>query len=273
MRIVLQPDLGTRDPDLVEELRGAPVGGRPVHAKVRLERLADLSADGQDRVQRGHRVLEDHCDLPATDLPQLRVVELQQVLPAEHGGPARHAPVASEDPEQRERGHALAAARLADDAECLTWGDVEGDAVDRVDQAAPRPELDVEILDRQERLARHQPRPRSLGSSASRSPSPIRLKPSTEITIATPGMSARKGAVCRYSLTSVSMLPHSGVSSGSSSPIPRKPSPATSMIAVAIASVPWTITGEIEFGRMCEKRIAGRRIPAARAARTKSASR
>ena len=33
------------------------------------------------------------------------------------------------------------------------------------------------------------------------------------------------------------------------------------MIAVAIASVPATITGEIEFGRMCETRIVRRRTP------------
>ncbi len=50
---------------------------------------------------------------------------------------------------------------------------------------------------------------------------------------------------------SVSIVPHSGVD-GSCGPRPRKPSPATSMIAVASASVPWTITGESEFGMMCE---------------------
>src|SRR2546427_316232 len=71
---------------------------------------------------------------------------------------------------------------------------------------------------------------------------------------------------------SVSIVPHSGVA-GSCGPRPRKPRPATSMIAVAIASVPWTITGEIAFGRMCENRITRRRTPTARAARTKSFSR
>ena len=40
------------------------------------------------------------------------------------------------------------------------------------------------------------------------------------------------------------------------------------MIAVASASVPCTITGEIEFGRMCEDRIARPRTPTDRAART-----
>src|SRR5437868_6930171 len=60
---------------------------------------------------------------------------------------------------------------------------------------------------------------------------------------------------------------------GSCEPSPRKPRPATSMIAVAIASVPCTITGDIAFGRMCENRITGRRTPTERAARTKSFSR
>ena len=45
------------------------------------------------------------------------------------------------------------------------------------------------------------------------------------------------------------------------------------MIAVARASVPCTITGEIAFGRMCDARIFRRGTPIERAARTKSFSR
>ena len=44
------------------------------------------------------------------------------------------------------------------------------------------------------------------------------------------------------------------------------------MIAVAIASVPCTIKGETEFGRMWEKRIPRLRTPTERAAKTKSFS-
>ena len=39
------------------------------------------------------------------------------------------------------------------------------------------------------------------------------------------------------------------------------------MIAVARASVPCTITGEIEFGMTCEDRITRPRMPTDRAAR------
>ena len=45
------------------------------------------------------------------------------------------------------------------------------------------------------------------------------------------------------------------------------------MIAVARASVPCTITGEMAFGSTCEMRIVRRRTPTARAASTKSFSR
>ena len=55
---------------------------------------------------------------------------------------------------------------------------VERDAVDGVDRAAVGPELDAQVVDRR---GAAQTRPRSFGSSASRRPSPIRLKPSTEM--------------------------------------------------------------------------------------------
>src|SRR6184192_3119166 len=110
---------------------------------MRLERLADLPADGQHRVERGHRVLEDHRDLAAADPPQLPVAEREQVLAAEERGAAGHAAGAREDAQQRERGDALAAARLADDAEGLADPDLEGDAVDGVDGAAVGAELDT----------------------------------------------------------------------------------------------------------------------------------
>ena len=59
-----------------------------------------------------------------------------------------------------------------------------------------RLEADAEIVDLEKRAVAHV-RPRSFGSRASRRPSPIRLKPITAITIATPGKIARNGAVCR----------------------------------------------------------------------------
>src|SRR5205823_15047988 len=60
--------------------------------------------------------------------------------------------------EQRKRRDALSATRLADDPQRLARCDLERDAVDRVDGAAARPELDAEIVDGEQRLARrHSP--------------------------------------------------------------------------------------------------------------------
>jgi hypothetical protein len=114
---------------------------------VGLERLADLAADGEHGVQARHRVLKDHCDLPAAHLAELVVAQLQQIAAAEHDRASGHAPRPREDPHERERGDALAAPGLAHDAERLTWRDVEGDAVDRVHGPPPSPELDSEVFD------------------------------------------------------------------------------------------------------------------------------
>src|SRR5437016_3543220 len=50
---------------------------------MQLERLGDLPADGEDRIQARHRVLEDHRDVVAADAPDLVVVHLQDVLTVE----------------------------------------------------------------------------------------------------------------------------------------------------------------------------------------------
>ena len=159
--------------------------------------LAQLAPDGEHRVQARHRVLEDHRDLAATDRAQLRVAHVRELGAVEARAAGGDAAGARQDAEQRERRDALAAARLADDAERLAGRDVERDAVDRVDDAAARPEAHLEAVDLEQRRARRHARPRSFGSSASRRPSPIRLNPSTDSTIATPGKMARNGAVCR----------------------------------------------------------------------------
>ena len=197
-----------------------------VQVEVRLERLADLPADRQHRVQARHRVLEDHRDLacrgsrgaPCRGAGAGRGPRTARVPPTTR--PAR-----GRMPRSASDGDALAAARLADDAERLAGGDRERDPVDRVDRPARCPELHPKLVDREQRRAGSElpnprllyaaarvsssdasalfealnlpVRPRSFGSSASRRPSPIRLKPSTRSTMATPGMIARKGALWR----------------------------------------------------------------------------
>ena len=197
VRVVPEPHLRAGDADEVEQLGGALVRRLLVEVEVGLERLPDLATDREHGVQARHRVLEDHRDVAAADLAQRVVGERQEVAALEHRRPARDLAGAREDAEQREGGDALPAARLADDPQRLARGDVERDPVDGIDGAAARPELDVEVLDGEERLAGGLHRPRSLGSSASRSASPIRLKPRTTSTMARPGAMARCGPLTK----------------------------------------------------------------------------
>src|SRR3972149_5428105 len=61
------------------EARGAP----PAEPQVELQRLRDLLADGEHRVEGGHGLLKDHGDAVAAHLAQLIVVELQDVVAVE----------------------------------------------------------------------------------------------------------------------------------------------------------------------------------------------
>ncbi len=148
VRVIAQACLGARDTDAVEQFGGPRVRLLPLHVEMRLERFPDLPADREHRVQARHRVLEDHRDLLATNPPELAVGELDEIAAAEESATCGNAAGTREDPEQSEGGHALPAARLADDAERLAGRDVEGDAVDGVDRPARGPELDPQVLDR-----------------------------------------------------------------------------------------------------------------------------
>ena len=67
------------------------------------------------------------------------------------------------------------------------------------------------------------------------------------------------------------MVPHSG--SGGCAPIPRKPSAATSMVAVAMLRAPCTMSGESELGSTCLNTMRHWLAPRAPAACTNSRSR
>ena len=109
---------------------------------VRLDRLDQLVADGEQRVQRRQRILEDMADGRAAQLPDALVGGGKQVLVAQHGGAADDAAGRRRhQPHDRHGGDRLAGTGFADEAEAFALLDVEVDAADRlVDLAA-----DVEL--------------------------------------------------------------------------------------------------------------------------------
>ena len=119
-----------RAPRRVRPGRRAPAWAR--------DRLGQLPADGQHRVERGHRLLEDHADVAAA---HRRASRLRRA-------PSRSRPLNStcravtraigsgSRPHDRQRGHRLAGAALAGDAQRLAAAEVEA-TVDRRPRAAP----------------------------------------------------------------------------------------------------------------------------------------
>src|SRR5215467_3895600 len=100
------------------------------------------------------------------------------------------------------------------------------------------------------------------GSSASRRPSPKRLKPSTVTKIARPGNRANHGFWWMKATLALRSHPQLGV--GGWVPSPRNDRVASTMIDVAVPSVVVTMIGASELGSTWLKRIDRSRAPRAR---------
>ena len=71
------------DADLCQQLQHARPGRRSAHAAMHVEHLANLPLHRVQRVERGHRLLEDHGDVVAAYLAQRRFVSVDQLLALE----------------------------------------------------------------------------------------------------------------------------------------------------------------------------------------------
>src|SRR5712691_508466 len=158
---------------------------------MRLDRFGDLITDAEDRIERGHRLLEDHRDVVAANLLHLLLRELEQILAPELDLALGDLRVLLQQPHDRQRADALAAARLPHQSDGPAGGDREVEPSHRAHGAAVHVELHVQVIDLQDRTAllSYVPRlhggylgHRWRGSSASRIPSPTRLMQSAVVT-------------------------------------------------------------------------------------------
>ena len=88
MRELRHADLGRRDAYGAQQLQNVPLETGATLAAVEVGWLGDLVLDCQQRVQRSHRVLEDHGDAPASDAIQPLRGEPEQLLAVEQDAPA-----------------------------------------------------------------------------------------------------------------------------------------------------------------------------------------
>ena len=114
------------------------------------DHLGDLVADAVDRIQRAHRILEDHRDLLAADVAQLVVVESVELASAIVDRAGDPGVGRAGEPGQGLRGNAFAATGFADDRQHLACRQLERDAVDRLHHTVFGGEADPEVVDRQD---------------------------------------------------------------------------------------------------------------------------
>ena len=192
MREGAQQLLGLGQADLGEQSqRFGPALSRSQHA-MGLEDLDDLLADTLHRVERGHRLLEDHADRATADRPPFAIGTGGQRLPGQPDLAGADRKTLRQQPHHRMGGHRLAGAGFADDAERLAAPDFEADIANGMGTIAAARQRDGKIADGEDGLAcRHHAHvrlPRRLGLKASFRPSPIRFRASTVTNIAVPGM-------------------------------------------------------------------------------------
>ena len=191
VRVFAEALLRLGDADRLQQGEGRLLRLLAVHLEVVDQRLGDLAADLHDRVERGHRVLEDHRHLRAPDRAHLLLGVSGDV-----GALVVHVAVADhvalgQQPHDRAGQDRLARARLAHDAEGLAAVEAEGHAVHRSHGSPLGQEVRLEVDDAQQLvagvdasggapgddLAAH--RPPSLTSRNSRTRSPARLRDRT----------------------------------------------------------------------------------------------
>ncbi len=101
-------------------------------------RVDELRAQCENRIERSHRILEDHRDTRAAQLAQRLRLERQKILPVERDASRHAAGVFREKSEQGKRERRLAAAALADKAEDLTPADRQADVAQHVQGTVAR---------------------------------------------------------------------------------------------------------------------------------------
>ena len=189
VRILQRSPLWVWNGDKLQHVDSPSGGGASRYRRiVNADRLGDLGADGEDRIEGRHRILEDHADAGAAHPGKLLLRSPGQL----HTAKADRSPDLHARRQQAHDGkhrHALAAAGLADQAKRLARTRFQIHAPDRLKSATRRSEGHFKVANLEQRcigIPHHWVR----GSRKSRRPSPRKLNPSATERIAMPGPNA-----------------------------------------------------------------------------------
>ena len=155
-RILVYALFGFRNADLAEQRNAARprLAGRQAH--VQAQHFAQLKADAEDRIERTHRLLENHRDFLAAQVAQFALRQIEQIAPAvNHFAAGKDAGILlRQEPQNRQRRHRLAAAGFADQGHGAVDGDIEADVLDRFEGRVPvNAKVDLQVADGYQRFA------------------------------------------------------------------------------------------------------------------------
>src|SRR5581483_4369192 len=271
-----------------KRLLGACASLPAVGGAVQEQRPHEQVAHPEHGVERGDRALEDHRDPATPHVAKLSRRELEQIPAFEPDRAANRRAHGRSEPEDRERGHRLSGPALPGQPEDLALADLQ--VLQVHDLPASERDRQVADLDRRHRASRAGPAGIEIatgrtsgsgilgtedgahrvgtrrGSRTSRSPSPSRLNATAVSRIAAPGNVTSHHWVVKYDWPWLTIRPQSGV--GSCAPRPRNESADAVRMTADTSSETCTISGVIEFGRTCRRRIRRCGTPSARAAST-----
>src|SRR6267143_2870525 len=239
-----------------------------------IRRLGNLPVDAEERVERGHRILQDHGDLSTTDAAHLARPFCRQLLPSEFDAAPDDARCRGEQTDDRQAGRGLAASRLADEPDRLAFAKRKADPVDRFDPTGPtkREVMRLQVGYPQQRGHRGAYILRSCGSRRTLSQSPSSCVASTTSRMPSPGkMVSHQSPTISIERPSASIEPQAG--SGGGTPTPRKLSEASAMITTPIVRLANTIVEFNTFGRIWRRMTRALEAPAISASLTNSRSR
>ncbi|MNZ76717.1 hypothetical protein D3C78_952340 [compost metagenome] len=126
MRIFIETRCGRGNTDLFEKADRFGPGIRFRHGLMAQQGLGNLVADGEERIETGHRLLKDHRNLVAPHLPHGVFGKRQQVASAEQDFALNPAAFTIQQPHDGERGNTFARSAFTDDCDRLARPNIEG---------------------------------------------------------------------------------------------------------------------------------------------------
>ena len=139
MRIALHHRTRFRNAHQFKQTQGFGARRRGAGLLMQANRLGDLVSGSEHRIQRGHRLLENHRHVSTAHGAHLRGIRASKVndlaaASAQCHRTADHAPAAVLDQtHQRQRGHRFARTRFSDNCQCFAAIDMERKSANGVD--------------------------------------------------------------------------------------------------------------------------------------------